>query len=298
MTMILIAVRAAVALTVLALGLRASLDDATYLFRKPAKLAKAVLSMFVVMPAFAALLVAVLPLRPVVAVALMTLAASPVPPFLPRKALKLGGAGSYTVGLLVAASLLALVFVPLVDTRVSATAVAKVVTSVLAPLAVGIVIRYVAPEFAMRRVRLVSLVATGLLVASSLPVVFGSMPTILSLFGNATLLAIVAFVAVGLLTGHLLGGPERDHRTVLALTTSCRHPGVALVIASAGFSDRRLLLACLLLYVIVSIVASFPYVMWIKRKTARSRGYRHHRLLANDSGIIAHDRVSHRRGGA
>jgi BASS family bile acid:Na+ symporter len=55
----------------------------------------------------------------------------------------------------------------------------------------------------------------------------------ISLVGNGTILALGAFTLAGLAAGHLLGGPNRDDCTVLALATASRHPGVALAIASA-----------------------------------------------------------------
>jgi BASS family bile acid:Na+ symporter len=49
----------------------------------------------------------------------------------------------------------------------------------------------------------------------------------------------VAFVGVGLIVGHLMGGPDPEHSIVLALSTACRHPAIALSIAAANFPDQR-----------------------------------------------------------
>ena len=76
----------------------------------------------------------------------------------------------------------------------------------------------------------------------------------------------VAFVIVGLLIGHLLGGPEREHSVVLALSTACRHPAIALTIASANFPDLRFG-GTILLYLLVSIVVCIPYVAWQRRRS-------------------------------
>ncbi len=112
-------------LTVFSLGLAATFQDATYLLRRPALLAKAVLSMDIVMPAIAALIAIMFALPLAVEVALVALAVSPVPPVLYKKQLASGGRMEYVVGLLVAMSLLAIVVVPLAVLFVSASLTRK-----------------------------------------------------------------------------------------------------------------------------------------------------------------------------
>ncbi len=272
-----LALKASIALIVFGLGLQASLSDATYLFRRPSQLFRSLLSMNVVMPLFAVTLATAFNLHPAVKIALVALALSPVPPVLPKKTLKAGGRASYSVGLLAAAALLAIMVVPAVleilerifgwSLHQPAAAIARVVlVSVLAPLAIGIMVHRLAPGIAERLAKPVSLLATILLVASVLPVLFTQWPAIASLIGNGTLVALAAFVIVGLAVGHLLGGPEPDDRTVLAFSTASRHPGVALTIAGTNFPGEKLVLAAVLLYVLVSGIVSIPYMMWSKRR--------------------------------
>src|SRR5690242_14857716 len=110
---IVLAIKVSLALTVLATGMRAGPGDHLWLFRRPSLLARTVLSMSVMMPLVAVLMVSILRLNPAVEVALVALSMSPMPPLLPRKALHSGGAASYTVGLLVAVSVLSVALVPL-----------------------------------------------------------------------------------------------------------------------------------------------------------------------------------------
>src|SRR4051812_18920624 len=86
-------------LVILGLGLHATLRDATYVLRRPALLVRSLVSMDVAMPLFAAGLAAFFNLGPAVALALVALALSPVPPYVPIQA-KSGGE-SYAIGLLV-----------------------------------------------------------------------------------------------------------------------------------------------------------------------------------------------------
>jgi bile acid:Na+ symporter, BASS family len=101
---------------------------------------------------------------------------------------------------------------------------------------------------------------------SVLPVLFTAWPAIVSRIGNGTILAIAAFVLIGLAIGQALGGPEPDDRTVLALCTATRHPGIAMAIAHANFPDEKLVPAAVILYFIVSAILTIPYVTWRRRR--------------------------------
>jgi BASS family bile acid:Na+ symporter len=279
-----VGVKASIVITVFAVGLKASTQDAIYLFKRPGLLVRSVLSMSIVMPMFVAVLVSAFNfLHPAVKIALGALSVGPVPPVLPKKVRKAGGTGSYTIGLLVAAGLFAIVLVPLtvhvfgiifgISRGISPGEVAMVVLiTILAPLAAGIAVRAMAPAFADRIVKPVALTATILLAAGAVPILFTSYPAIESLIGNGTLVALVVFVVIGLAAGHLLGGPDPDNRTVLALSTASRHPGVALAIAHAAFPEQKLALAAVLLYLLVCAVVSIPYLTWTRRRHAAAAG--------------------------
>jgi BASS family bile acid:Na+ symporter len=273
-----VAIRTSIFLIVFALGLGARLEDALYLFRRPAQLARSLLAMNVIMPVVAAALAAAFNLYPAVKIALLALAVSPLPPILPRKQLGAGGRESYTIGLLVAAAVLAIVFMPVTlyllgrafgtAEHIPVGTVAWLVSiTVLAPLAAGIFVRSLAPALAERIAAPVSLVATILLVVGIVPILFTTWPAIVSLFGNGTVVAIAAFVAAGLVVGHLLGGPDPRERLVLALATAGRHPGVALAIAGANFpGEKHHVAGVIAWYFLVSLILSAVYIHWDRRR--------------------------------
>jgi BASS family bile acid:Na+ symporter len=228
------------------------------------------------MPLFAVLLAIVFDLHPAVKIALVALAVSPVPPILPRKQGKAGGRRPYAIGLLVAAGLLAIIFVPLAvellgkgfgtDSHISFSAIAKLIAlTILGPLLTGLILCAFLPALAERIVRPMSLIATLLLFSCVLLVLFSSWAAIVSLIGNGTIVAIAAFVMVGLLTGHLLGGPAGEDRSVLALASAAHHPGIALAIANVNFPEQKLAPAAVLLYLIVMVIVTSLYVMWRRR---------------------------------
>ena len=283
---VLLTIKASIVLTVVGLGLHASWRDALYLFRKPALLIRSLLSMNVIMPVVAAGLVVAFDLPTTVKFALVALALSPVPPILPKKELKAGGHAQYAIGLLASLALLSIATVPIAVAwlgsafhrtgAIGPLAVAKIVlTSVLAPLVVGIVVRQAKPAFAEKSARPVAMLGTVLLILSALPLIYASWPAIRALVGNGTVLIIAAMAAIALAVGHLLGGPDPDDRTVLALSTASRHPAIALAVAVAAGAESKPELAAILLYLIVAALVSVPYVAWRKRQSGVPRDPRY-----------------------
>ncbi|MBP6877245.1 MAG: hypothetical protein KBC34_04425 [Phenylobacterium sp.] len=270
--------KASILIIVFSLGLNARPADLTYFLRHPGRLVRTLLAMLVAMPVIAVLLVRGFGLPHTIAVMLIALSLSPVPPVLPRKQAKAGGDASYAIGLLAAVGLASIVWIPLaleIVERVFSIPLgippARVATmvgiTILLPLAAGVIVAQLAPglaeRFAPHLARLGGLllaIAALAILVSQWRAVFGLLP------GGAPAFAI--FVALGLLVGHLLGGPDPDDRTVLALATASRHPGVALAIVHINFPDEKAVIAAVLLFLLVNALLSIPYVAWRKRAGA------------------------------
>jgi len=269
-----LAISTSVFLTVFGLGLDSDVRDATYLFRRPSLFLRSILSMNVLMVVLVAAVASLFEFDSAIKIALVALAVSPVPPLLPKKQSKAGGSDSYAIGLLVAAVLLSIVLVPAwteflgryfgVEAHVPPGKVIPIVLiSAIVPLLAGIAFRRLLPDLAARIARPVSLLATALLVAAALPVLFTISGVIWSLVGNGVLLVLALFTLAGLAIGHLLGGPDPDERTDLALATSARHPGIAMLIAGLNFPDQKAaVLAVVICHLIVGAVIAIPYVRW------------------------------------
>jgi len=273
------AIRGSIFLLVFAIGLDATIREVSYLVRRPGLLARSLLSMNVVMLAFAIAVVLLFKLEPEVKIALVALAVSPVPPILPKRQAKAGGSHDYAIGLLAAAAAAAIILVPAAIALVgrifgrtayvpSGKVAVIVLITVLVPLLAGALARRFFPEFAKSAMRPISLVAMILLVAASLPILFVAGKAMWALVGNGTIVCLALFTIAGLITGHALGGPDPGHRTVLALATGVRHPGVALAIASINFPDHKAVAAAIVLYLIVAVLISTPYVKWRVRQRA------------------------------
>jgi BASS family bile acid:Na+ symporter len=278
-----LAVVASIFVTVLGIGLSATWRDATFLLRERGLLFRSLVSMFVVMPVVVAVVAQVSNLPQAVKVALVALAIAPVPPILPRRELQAGGRSGYAVGLLAVGALIAIVYVPVAveildrifgrHGDVSPLMIGKIVLiTILAPLLIGMAVRQWAPSAAVKGAGPVLAIGMILLVAACIPLLMATWRAIVDLFGNGTVLIIALVAAGGLFLGHALGGPHPEDRIVLALSTASRHPAVALAVATSGVMETKPELAAVLLYVVVSVLVSLPYVMWRRRRAAAAPG--------------------------
>ena len=274
-----IALKASIILMVFALGLNASLRDATYLFRRPGELVRSLLAMNILMPVIAIVVSLVFDLNPAVKVALVTLSLSPVPPILPKKAVKTVGEASYSVGLLVSTALFSIIFIPVamkllemifsIQMQMTMASMAILLaTSVLIPLLAGITVHRVAPSLAEKLARPLSIIGTALLILAVIPVLIAIFPSLISVVGEGRILALTSFVLVGIAIGHFLGGPDPEDRTMLAVATASRHPAVALAIAHTNFPQQKLTMPIVVVYVILSAIVAVPYIAWAKRQQA------------------------------
>jgi len=263
-----------IVLTGVAVGCRATWSDATTLLRDRGALIRSMLSMFIVAPILASIVARTFDLHPAVKIALVASSVSPVPPFLPTKAMGAGGERQYVIGLLVAASVLSILFVPLaldvfelvfaLPLEISPLRIARTVSiTVLLPLAAGMLLRRFAPALADRFAKPIGIVATVLLGLGVVAILAKEGPGMWALVGNRTLLAMAVFAAAALAVGHLLGGRIEGDRAALALSTASRHPGVPIAIAAVNFPDQPLVVPAVLMLALVGMIVAVPYLKWI-----------------------------------
>ena len=272
---------------VFALGLSLGANEATWALRHPRPLARAFLAMFVIMPLVAAGMAATFALKPAVKIALIALALSPIPPLLPKKQLKEGGEASQAVGFLVAASVLAIVITPAglsllagwfgVDVEVPTGRIVQLVAlTILLPLVAGLILHRLAPAWATRLAGPIGKLGSVLLLVAAIPILITTAPAMWSLVGGGTLAAFVAFVIIGLAVGHFLAGGRSEDRTVFALSTASRHPGIAITVAGAVAAsaavrpEARLFAPAILLYLVVGGIVSAVYLAIRRRSALRS----------------------------
>jgi BASS family bile acid:Na+ symporter len=263
-----------IVLTGVAVGCRATWSDATALLRDRSALLRSMLSMFIVAPILASVVATMFNLHPAVKIALVVSSVSPVPPFLPTKAIGAGGERRYVIGLLVAASVLSIFFVPLaldvfelvfnVPLEISPLRIARTVSiTVLLPLGAGMLLQRFAPALADRFAKPIGITATALLGVGAIALLAKEGPGMWALVGNRTLLAMAVFAAAAIAVGHFLGGSIEGDRAALALSTASRHPGVPIAVAAVNFPDQTLVVPAVLMLALVGMIVAVPYLKWI-----------------------------------
>jgi BASS family bile acid:Na+ symporter len=271
-----IIIQSAVATLVLGVGLDATLDDVLYLVRRPLQLARAFVAISLVPPVAAVLATSILPLSVPAKIGVIVMALAPVPPFVPGSELRGGGRRSYAYGLYAAFAVLTVVIVPVgveVMDRLYGVAaqtpmaklVAMVLLTVLAPLAIGMLVRRFWPGFAERAAPLISRLAMLLLLALLVLLVVGAWSAMLALIGNGTILAVVAISLAAIGAGYLMGAPDPRDQVALSTAAATRHPGIALMIGSTVSPDKHVS-AMIILYVLVSFITVAVYQAVLKRR--------------------------------
>lgn len=273
MTMVLLLVlKASVALLIFAVGLDSRWRDLAYLQRRPGVMVRSLLAMYVVVPLLALAVVKVLRLPEGLELALVVLAISAGAPMLPRKLMRFGNE-EYVLSLVVVSSLLAIVTVPVwllligpyferLNVLDPATVAAVLGKSFLLPLLLGVAGRWWLPDLSARLsdflLKFVGIVFSAcglLLLATHWQVVAAVM--------GPPILALAGFTVAALAVGHWLGGPSPSDRTALAVTCATRHVGVAMVIAAATPGPRTVVL--IVAYMLASALVIIPYMRWRSR---------------------------------
>jgi len=277
--MLLLILKGSIAALILAIGMSATIDDITYLWRRPVLLLKSIVAMYVIMPVVAVCMARILDLPPKTELALVVLAICAGAPLLPKKLIRFGGDPAYVFSLIFTTSLLAIVTVPaslqLLDGVINADSmiatpfdIARIILkSFLLPLGAGMALRLVMPAFCDRIGDWLIKIAGSIMGLCALIIMAVGLRLVFEI-GLSSVLAFAVFTAAAIVGGHLLGGPEEFNRTSLAVACASRHIGLALLIAA--HTPGRDAVALVVAYLLASAIVSILYVRWVTKKRARS----------------------------
>lgn len=263
-----------VVLLVVAIGMRARLQEPLLLLRRPALALRAMLAMYVALPAFVLALVWLLPLREGVGAVLLAFAVSPVLPPWAKKGAAVGGHADYVIGLQLLSTGLSILVVPLmiaiayrlfgIETSLAPLAMELVLlVTVAIPLALGSGLARLYPEASPRLGALADRLGSFLTLIGAIALLIAHGQKIAGVIGQGTVIVTIIVIAFGLLVGGLLGGPDPGNRRALASATVCRHPAIALLLASGAFPEQEAtVIGTVLLYLLASLVLPIPYERW------------------------------------
>ncbi len=205
--------------------------------------------------------------------ALVLLASSPAAPLVLRKISKAGGRSEYAVSLHLVLASLAIVTTPITLDLLSGVlgfhlgvdpmdVAGRVGLSILLPIIASITFRWLFPALARRLMRPLEALSNIILILVFILVLFLTykiflMPDIRSF------VAILLMIVLALVSGHLIASGSPEEQTTLALESSTRNIGLALLIAS-DYAPLEQALPVLLPYIIISMIIGLIYVRYRK----------------------------------
>src|SRR5215469_11588564 len=217
----------------------------------------ALLTNFVLMPLGAFALAKMLWLDEPLGIGLLLLGCAAGAPFLPKLAELARGNLAFAIGAMVLLMVTTVVYVPIilpllipgvsVDPRSIAS---SLVVFMLLPLGVGLLLKAFFESLAVWVKPVVDRVSNISLILLILFMTAANIDKVSQVFGTRGILAGVLFIAMGFAIGWLLGGPDPDARTVMALGTGQRNIAAALVVANQDLDDAKVTV----MVVVVAIV--------------------------------------------
>ena len=244
--------------SMVAMGLNLTVGQIIAPLRNARLVVLSLLVNFVLMPLGALALAGLLRLDQPMGVGLLLLGSAAGAPFLPKLAQIAKGNLAFGVGLMVLLMVVTVGYLPLVlplllpGVSVDPAKIARsLFLLMLLPLAGALAVKAYFADVAARTKPLFDRLSNLGLIVLMLLITTGNVNNVLAVFGTGGILAGLLFIAIGFVTGWLLGGPDRNTRRVLALGTAQRNIAAALVVASQSFSDPKVVV----MVVVVAIVS-------------------------------------------
>jgi predicted Na+-dependent transporter len=224
-------------------------------------------------------------LAPQARIGIALMGVCPSAPLTLRKAGKKGGDRELAAVLQVGAAAFAVVSVPLMADVFRAAysttswdigpwqVARQVLRTQGLPLLVGIALQSWKPGLANRIETPLSRVANALVLLLIAGVVFKAGPQLVPFIsGNATGLLLMALMVSSCLgLGYVLAGSSRHERITVALVTSMRNPGMALMFATTYARDLPGVTIAVLTYVVTTVLLSIPFLKTLGQLEAKAQ---------------------------
>jgi BASS family bile acid:Na+ symporter len=254
-------------------GLRLTLQQILEPLRNGRLVLMALLANFVILPAAALLLAGLLGLDSDLRIGLILISTVAGAALVPKLAQIAKGNVPFAVALVALLLVATVIYLPLVlplllpGVQVDAWGIAASLSlQILLPLVLGLIVDYISKAEADALLPVlgqISNVSLALLLALQLGSNLGD---VIGLLGTGSILAIILLLAVGMVAGYFLGGPDPATRRTLSLASGQRNIAAAFVIATGNFADRPNVLVFLAAAGLIGMVLVMPIAGWLGRR--------------------------------
>jgi BASS family bile acid:Na+ symporter len=242
--------------------------------RRPNRVLRAVIGNFVLVPLLAAGIAWALSLAPAQATALVLLGAAAGAPFLIKLVAVAAGDVALGTSLLVLLVPLTVVLMPVIvpllapGASVTASAIAlPLVETLLAPLAIGLIISESAARWARFLQPIARTVSTIALVAMlALTIVLNARHTV-DVLASRALVAVILLLVGAFGIGYAIASPRPERRVVLGLGTAQRNIAAATVVAIEDIKDRDTLVLVVVAS-IIDLLVLIPLARWLRGRSS------------------------------
>ena len=262
---------ASIMLLLTALGMRSRPADSLMLIRKPLLGVRAVLAMFVFVPACTLLMTWSLPLEPAIRASLLAMSVAPLCPTNFRAAAETDG--DYMLGLQVFSIVVSLAAVPAMlalTERIfdfeTGYPIGKIAFFILKqiglPLTFGMGLAWLLGGKSKYVALWLERIGYIAMITSMAIILYFVLPKVWYMTVNGRLLSVVAFTGFVLLGGHLFGGPDKGPRDNLIMGSIQRHPAISLLIATTVLpADEPIMMIVIVMFILLGNVVMIPYML-------------------------------------
>jgi BASS family bile acid:Na+ symporter len=97
----------------------------------------------------------------------------------------------------------------------------------------------------------------------------GNVGNVIGLIGTGSILAAILLIAVAMITGYILGGPDDATKRTLSMATGQRNLAAAFVVATSSFADRPTVVVFLAAAGLLAMIIMMPIAGWLGKRAAK-----------------------------
>jgi predicted Na+-dependent transporter len=234
---------------------------------------------FILVPILALVIVRVVPLSEGLQIGLILVGFAAGAPFLPKLVQLAKGDMAFTAGLMILLMVVTIAYLPIIlpfvltGVQVNPWEIARsLVVLMLIPLGIALFIRARYEDVAKGLIHTMTMAANLSLVAMFIGYFVGYYDVTYGVLGTGGILVSILLVVGAIIIGYLLGGKERENKTVLGLGTGQRNLAAAFAVASSNFATNPEVLIEVMDVAVVGFIILMIIAGEMGRRSARGAG--------------------------